>query len=274
MKRTIMMVMLALSAMLFASSLAFAAASLSSYSGDYSLALAKGSGNGISKMVIYGRLQPGVAYESLKTFKQQYGSNPPSDLDEQSLWPFIVRDRLLVWRGSSKLYADPTHCELLPQKDDASVGKVFRCTVLFQVEASSLPSDDQLVAVTTVDEASEMSPKIAFSVLREAGIVDADADAVPDAYDNCADVPNFSQEDSDADGVGDACAAAAVSSSSSETEVERQGAIEDVASSDAAANPFNESGGACSMVFSVTCGSLPGALLLLGCLSIAWRRRR
>jgi hypothetical protein len=34
---------------------------------------------------------------------------------------------------------------------------------------------------------------------------DADADEIPDAFDNCPDVPNVVQEDSDGDGAGDAC---------------------------------------------------------------------
>ena len=38
---------------------------------------------------------------------------------------------------------------------------------------------------------------------------DSDSDFVPDSVDNCADVKNYSQEDSDLDGVGDACVLAA-----------------------------------------------------------------
>jgi Tol biopolymer transport system component len=36
---------------------------------------------------------------------------------------------------------------------------------------------------------------------------DADGDEIPDAFDNCPQVPNILQEDSDEDGVGDACSA-------------------------------------------------------------------
>ncbi|MGQ9591770.1 MAG: thrombospondin type 3 repeat-containing protein, partial [Planctomycetota bacterium] len=34
---------------------------------------------------------------------------------------------------------------------------------------------------------------------------DGDLDGIPDAADNCPDVPNPVQEDSDLDGIGDAC---------------------------------------------------------------------
>ena len=40
----------------------------------------------------------------------------------------------------------------------------------------------------------------------EATGLDSDGDGVPDACDNCAEVPNPAQQDVDADGVGDACA--------------------------------------------------------------------
>jgi thrombospondin 2/3/4/5 len=36
-------------------------------------------------------------------------------------------------------------------------------------------------------------------------LADADADRIPDAFDNCEAVPNPSQEDADGDGIGDAC---------------------------------------------------------------------
>ena len=37
---------------------------------------------------------------------------------------------------------------------------------------------------------------------------DRDGDELPDAFDNCPDVPNIMQEDADGDAVGDACEAA------------------------------------------------------------------
>jgi hypothetical protein len=291
MKQIVMMAMLSL---LFVSHAAIAGTVFSTKNEDYSLTLAKDSVADIYQSVVYGRLQPGVDYASLKTFKQKFGSNPPADLDHQSVWPLIVRDRMTIWSGPSKVYADPTHCELLPQKEDALVGKVFRCFNLFRVDAASMPPDDQLVAVSTVDYAAEMSPKIAFSTLREAGKLDADADAVPDAFDNCRDVPNFSQEDSDADGVGDACIASLASTADTDSdgvmddkdECPAQGVAGSVdelgcpvvssaeSSGSATANPFNEEGGACSLVPSLTPGTMPLAVLLLGFVSVAFRRRR
>jgi hypothetical protein len=41
--------------------------------------------------------------------------------------------------------------------------------------------------------------------LRGTGVADRDGDGVPDDSDNCPDVPNPDQEDSDGDGVGDVC---------------------------------------------------------------------
>ena len=51
----------------------------------------------------------------------------------------------------------------------------------------------------SIETCSEGEPTTAF------GLPDADADGVPDATDNCLDVANATQRDSNADGFGNAC---------------------------------------------------------------------
>jgi Thrombospondin type 3 repeat len=36
-------------------------------------------------------------------------------------------------------------------------------------------------------------------------VIDTDQDGVPDYEDNCIEVPNPTQEDTDGDGIGNAC---------------------------------------------------------------------
>ncbi len=45
----------------------------------------------------------------------------------------------------------------------------------------------------------------AQTIVAVTGVVDSDDDGVPDAQDNCPNVPNTTQADADGDGVGDAC---------------------------------------------------------------------
>jgi len=44
-----------------------------------------------------------------------------------------------------------------------------------------------------------------WSIIEWGGLEDRDYDSVPDPWDNCPDIPNFSQTNSDKDSLGDAC---------------------------------------------------------------------
>ena len=44
-----------------------------------------------------------------------------------------------------------------------------------------------------------------YATVRNPLAIDSDADGIPDIRDNCIDIPNFDQLDTDSNGVGDAC---------------------------------------------------------------------
>jgi photosystem II stability/assembly factor-like uncharacterized protein len=87
---------------------------------------------------------------------------------------------------------------------------------------------------------------------------DTDADGIADCHDNCPDVSNSSQADSDGDGVGDACASAAVQApNDTGPPPANQG------TTDAAGEPAPELAPCCAL------GVPPAGLAILGALGAA-----
>ncbi|MBN1282584.1 MAG: thrombospondin type 3 repeat-containing protein [Proteobacteria bacterium] len=242
---------------------------------DYYFTFIPTDDGSMSLGVLYGRLAEGVLMSELK---------PASTLDvmkEKKLWNAqIGNEKIFVWFFPKDFVGDrwtyalmqsflyKPQCISLGRKEGEDKGELFRCVYGMTMKgkakdliAKANESEGQLwISGTNVYCPAPQQP-LKDMVAR---FVDADKDAVPDGIDNCPDMPNFSQEDTDGDGAGDACQALAEceakvkgmtpSEEPAEAPVGPSGTEADAAkmAEAAAGSSFTESLGGCSLIKPVT----------------------
>ena len=97
-------------------------------------------------------------------------------------------------------FCEADGCDLNLNK--CKVHSALNCTMDSQCPRCTLR---QPGSCETNDECPTGSTCGAQTITAVTGVADTDDDGVPDDQDNCVDVPNPNQFDSDVDGVGDAC---------------------------------------------------------------------
>lgn len=269
------------------------AASFSQERADYRASFVAGE-NG-TDLVLYGTLDAGV----IADFPQITVDDLPDSTDLSGV--DLEGKRLLIWLTTSmhvSPYIDPistdapfvhTTCEELTAFDGA-----IRCTVDFDAYrgdpvfgefAASDPAEarEAFIAFDETNSRVKMgysirssngaaSPTTKMSDLLTAG-VDADADSVPDDFDNCPNTENVDQADADANGVGDACEEPAENNANGDGTIEGNG--EGNTASNLPTELGFDGGGACALLPDAAQPPLAGLALLFGLAALAgWRVRR
>jgi hypothetical protein len=233
------------------------------------------------KFVFFFRLKPGVEYKDLKTWGQNTSTTFPMK-DSVATEKFLT-----VIFGPAYLLL---MCDQKSRLDEDSKGQLVSCVTIANLPTggktldelvASLQSGSDKFYLTSAEEATDAFTEdqfieVSFGTASQNG-ADADKDAVPDSYDNCPEVPNFSQEDLDKNGVGDACTAI-------ETTAETSGEDEDAADelsvadtsggtdADLPQDAFGSEGSACNLIQASSNEGI-GLVLLISSLMAIVRRR-
>ncbi len=245
---------------------------ISSKAQDFAVTFTPMGGGSESMMTVYGRLKEGREYDSLDTVRDVYNKSFSDDVNHFAK-DFPLFD---IQMGSNKLLiffpsAIPTSpevtvllesflfkpiCEVLPGRDADERGELFRCSSIVDLtggmgELQDSFKESQLQIFLSAAKIGDIDSILCnylpekLGPLVTAGAVDKDEDSVPDNWDNCPDVKNRSQEDSDGNGVGDACQTARVCE---QKLVALSPGIETAVQSDSAADSFEGSGSGCSLI--------------------------
>ncbi len=171
--------------------------------------------------VVYGRLAPGKHFKDLKPLVSLLSVKNTLDPTLQKYFMELAEQRIFLWRTGSQV-TTLSSCKPIPTKDADTKGELFSCVRFWLDETGGKNTINERIDGLIADDKSQNyeywfslaekaceSSKLTADVFYAPGKSDKDADSVPDIIDNCPDVPNFSQEDTDADGVGDACKPAA-----------------------------------------------------------------
>jgi hypothetical protein len=278
---------------------------LSATASDYSASIVVDQEGKAYQTVLYGKLGGTTTFDSLPAFSDLMASTNNAvtnwfyaQLYDQKMfvWVYGCNEDGTVSSGATMpIFAS---CESLGSIA-STTGEAFRCTLLPKFPLDGKSRAEVLTALkaspwTKACFAFQPAATCVDNVLHRVsalfidGSADADSDGVPDVYDNCPSVANFSQEYTAGATVGDACKTAPAPTC--EVDVDEDGVCDDgtdqcpdeqgtaenngCPSADIVNPPAATEGGGCGLVSAASGGF--GWLGMLGAafLPLIARRRR
>lgn len=180
-----------------------AASVFSNNANDWSMVVRPDTSGDNLQYGFYGRLKLGTEYAGLKKFGDVSGIETLFTGPGLSL---VTNEKLLPLAAIIPM---PSNCQTVPSADSGTKGEIIRCITIEFYPKEGYDVEGLVVFGAAEDLGSsgweEENIVVFETTALKANQSDSDADLVPDYVDNCPDVQNYDQVDTDLNGVGDAC---------------------------------------------------------------------